>query len=207
MTYRKGILLTLACIALLYGCDENFTAGVIKAGSGNGKPKGSETGIVSEITPLNENYNVLLSAPKSDYCHGIKRTFQFLNPFTLDRVEKDQLFTINSRSGIDNQLILRVMLENKSDQSKTIFHPSCNHQVELKELEKEIMVNNTRCDIEKIASLAKNDIYIQDLTYSFTHTSNGLLKHSKNTEFLPREQNGLDCNELTINYKIQNIQK
>ena len=204
MIYKKRILFYITCATLFSGCGENFSAGVTKGGSGNGKPNEPEIGIVVERIPLNENYNIWLSKPQVDYCQGVKRTLQFLNPLTLETVDENQLLDVMPTDKIDHQLILQVRWENQSDQAKTIIQPSCDDLVELKELGDDLPMRSMNCDVEKITTLNKHDIYISEHVYKFEHTSKGVLKHSKNTQFLPLEGAGLDCNSLNIRYTINN---
>lgn len=204
MTFKKRILLPIACTILLVGCGEDFTAGVVKGGSGNGKPN-SEIDIVVQKVPLNESYSVWLSKPQTDYCQGIKRTLQFLNPITFDVINEDQLLEISPFDEIENQLILQVHWENKSNQPKKILHPSCNYLIELAELGAEAPMRVMSCDVDEIAALNVNDVYIHQQMYKFDSTSRGELKHSISTQFLPREPSELDCEKLNITYEIQNI--
>lgn len=204
MIYKKRILFYITCVTLLSGCGENFSAGVIKGGSGNGKPKEPEIGIVINKIPLNEHYNIWLSKPQIDYCQGVKRTLQFLNPLTLETVDEDQLIEVMPTDEVNNQIILQVHWENQSDQSKTIIHPSCEYLVEFEETGDDLPMRSMSCDVEKITILNQHDIYISEHEYKLDHTSNGMLKHSNSIQFLPLEGAGPDCDNLNIGYTINN---
>lgn len=204
MIYKKRILFYITCAILFPGCGEDFSAGVIKGGSGSGKPNKPEIGKVLEKIPLDKNYNIWLSEPQIDSCQGVKRTLQFLNPLTLETVDEDQLLKIIPTDELDNQIILQVRWENQSNQSKTIINSSCDYLVELKQLGDNLKMRSMSCDIEKITILNQYDIYISEHVYKFEHTSNGMLKHSNSIKFLPLEGVGLDCDSLNIRYAINN---
>ncbi|TCB50071.1 hypothetical protein E0H80_09560 [Acinetobacter sp. ANC 4779] len=204
MMYKKRILFSVVCTTLFSGCGENFSVGATKGGSGTGKPNEHDINIVIEKVPLHQDYTIWLSKPKIDYCQGIKRTLQFLNPLSLETVENDQLLEVSPTDEIESQVILQLRWENQSDYPKTVFQPSCDDVIELAELGEELPIKNMSCDVEKITVLEKNDIYISDYVYKFTKTSNGMLKHSKYTQFLPLQGSGLDCGKLQINYEIKN---
>ena len=194
----------IVCATLLAGCGEEFSAGVVKGGTGTGGKPPSGVDIVVERVTLKDSYSIWLSKPKTDYCQGV---LQFLDPITLDVIEENQSFEVTPSDEVVNQLILQVRWENQSEQPKTILHPSCHFLVELKELGDNVPVKALNCDLEEITTLEKSKVYVHQQMYQFDHTSKGLLKHSMSTQFLPLEASGQDCEDLSIPYEIQNIEK
>lgn len=207
MIRKKRILLPIVCAILLAGCGEEFSAGVVKGGTGTGGKPPSGVDIVVERVPLKDSYSIWLSKPKTDDCQGVKRTLQFLDPTTLEVIEENQSLEITPSDEVVNQLVLQVRWENQSEQPKTILHPSCNYLIELAELGAEAPMRVMSCDVDEIAALNVNDVYIHQQMYQFDYTSKGVLKHSMSTQFLPLEASGQDCENLSIPYEIQNIEK
>ena len=207
MIHKKRILLPIVCATLLAGCGEEFSAGVVKGGTGTGGKPPSGVDIVVERVPLKDSYSILLSKPKTDDCQGVKRTLQFLDPITLDVIEENQSLEVTPSDEVVNQLVLQVRWENQSEQPKTILHPSCHFLVELQELGDKVPVKALNCDLEEITTLEKNKVYVHQQMYQFDYTSKGVLKHSMSTQFLPLEASGQDCENLSIPYEIQNIEK
>ena len=207
MIHKKRILLPIVCATLLAGCGEEFSAGVVKGGTGTGGKPPSGVDIVVERVPLKDSYSILLSKPKTDDCQGVKRTLQFLDPTTLEVMEENQSLEVTPSDEVVNQLVLQVRWENQSEQPKTILHPSCNYLIELAELGAEAPMRVMSCDVDEIAALNVNDVYIHQQMYQFDYTSKGVLKHSMSTQFLPLEASGQDCGNLSIPYEIQNIEK
>lgn len=203
MIYK--FLLYPVCICFLFGCGENYSAGVIQGGSGNGKPTTPKNGREGDPEPLAHYYIIKLSEPKIDYCQGIKRTLQFLNPLNNEIVEKEQLLEISSQDEIDNQILVQIIWENQSEQMKTVFKPSCDTLVTIKGLENAETTNRIpQCDIEKVTTLGTNTLHITNQVFKFDYTFKGNITHSNNVEFLPTEGKSSSCNSLEINFDITN---
>lgn len=193
------------CIYFLFGCGENYSAGVIQGGSGNGRPVKPENGKVVYPEPLNGYYTIKLSEPKTDLCHGVKRTIQFLNPLNSEIIEKEELLEISPQVKFNNQILVQVVWENRSDQIKTVFKSSCDGPIRIKDLGKTKTTDRIpKCDLERITTLPINTLHIINQEYKFESTFKGELEHSDTVEFLPIESEKFSCDRLEINFYIKN---
>lgn len=204
MTHKNRFLFYFTCMVLLSGCGEELTTGVTKGGTGNGGD-GDPLINVGNGELLNKRYEIWLSKPVSDYCHGIKRTLSFIHPVNSELIQKDQLITIDPADPIDNQIIAQVRWENQSDQPKTMLRSACNDLLGLDEWSGSFKAD-MRCDAETV-TLNKNDVYIsEEYQYNFLFSTQAVLSHNKAVQFLPEESNMLGCDALEIPFALQNEQ-
>ena len=202
MTLKNRFLFYFTCLVLLSGCGEELSTGVTKGGTGNGGD-GKPINVVNG-QKLNDHYQIWLSKPVGDYCHGVKRTLSFIHPLNSEIVAEDQLIKIGPKDEIDQQIILQVRWENQSDQPKTVVRSACSDLVNIDEFWPDSFTLDARCDV-KTVTLNKNDVYIaEEYPFNFKYTATGILSHNKKVQFLPEETNILGCNMLEIQYVLQN---
>lgn len=204
MTHKNRFLLYLTCLILLPGCGEDLiTGGVTKGGTGNGGNDGRPT-IVVEGEPVKDTYNIWLSKPVSDYCHGVKRTLSFIDPLSSELIQKNKTISMKSEDNIQYPIILQVNWENTSDQTKTIFRSPCIDLVFFDELKQDSFKIPDRCDVEAI-TLNKNDIFVsKEYKFDALYTGNKMLTHSNDIQFFPIQNHEVDCDSLSIEYSVQN---
>lgn len=191
-------------MALLSGCGEELTTGVTKGGTGNGGD-GKPINVV-DGQKLNEGYEIWLSKPISDYCHGVKRTLSFIDPINSELIQEDELITIDLTDQIDHQIIAQVRWENQSDQPKTVVRSACEDLLSIDELWPDSFKADLRCDVETV-TLNKNDVYIsEEYQFNFRYSTTAVLSHNKTVQFLPKEGNMSGCDTLEIQYTLQNKQ-
>lgn len=202
MTHKNRFLFYFTCMAFLSGCGEELSTGVTKGGTGNGGD-GKPINVVNG-QKLNDHYQIWLSKPVSDYCHGVKRTLSFIHPLNSEIVAEDQLIKIGPKDELDQQIILQVRWENQSDQPKTVVRSACSDLVNIDEFWRNASMPDARCDV-KTVTLNKNDVYIaEEYSFNFKYTATGILSHNKKVQFLPEETNIPGCNMLEIQYVLQN---
>lgn len=190
-------------MTLLSGCGEELTTGVTKGGTGNGGDDGKPT-IVVNGEPVKDTYNLWLSKPASDYCHGVKRTLSFIDPLNSEIIQENKTISMKIEDNIQYPIILQVRWENKSDQTKTIFRSSCIDLVFFDELKQDSFKMQARCDVETV-TLNKNDIFIsKEYKYDARYTGNKILTHNNEIQFSPIQDHEVDCDPLNIQYSIQN---
>lgn len=204
MTHKNGFLFYFTCLILLPGCGEDLiTGGVTKGGTGNGGNDGRPT-IVVEGEPVKDTYNIWLSKPASDYCHGVKRTLNFIDPLSSELIQENKTILMRREDNIQYPIILQVNWENTSGQTKTIFRSPCVDLVFFDELKQDSFKIQDRCDVEAI-TLNKNDIFVsKEYKFDALYTGNKMLTHSNEIQFFPVQNYEVDCNSLSIEYSVQN---
>lgn len=190
---------------LLLGCGEDFSVGVSKGGTGNGKPKDQPIEYVGNEV-LARNYFLQLSAPVADECQGLNRGLKFIQPLDQSEINQDTALSINTDNMPDSQIVAQLVWHNSSNQIIDVFAPVCYEPFILRTDEHQFYPQDARCDTHLKVSLAPNEVYISHFNYNFRQTVQGQLSESSDVIFSTKVPSGEKCKHLSLKFKIYNQQ-